>query len=311
MHTVVARPTPKQIALAVSAAFAMSAPLLTMAAPFTVSATYTLGSFAGPPGAINSPQTDCSNSGKDALIFTGSGANNIGIHTYGCGLQQFEFGSRSSGEGTYFVDGHTNYSDTFTGDSFSFSVSPGHTGAWGSPTFLPGEFQEASMSLLLKIDGNTHMDESFFVRVDSAGVTFNHLAPVGLLSFSTLSGPASFDFIVSSLDETLLGLGAGPHTVSYDIFTQARGNVSATSSCLAPVSGGGGGYEVGLAAVPGDGGEGGSTFAVYCGAGAQTGDPIHPFPRAIPEPDTGSLAALGVAAMAFAGLRRRKKNWQQ
>jgi hypothetical protein len=283
----------------------MSVPLLAFAGPFTVTAGYNLGTSSS-AGLTDVPPGPCSSSGLDALEFTGSGSNNIGIHTYGCGLGQFQFGSRSSGEGTYFVDGHVNYSDTFTGTDFSFTVSPGHTGAWGSPGFASGEFQQGSMRLLLTIDSVTYMDESFSVRVDSTGTTASHGGTVQLLSFTPVSGTSSFDYIVNALNDTINGLADTSHTVSYDIFTEASGNITATSSCLAPVSQGGGGYNQPTAF----GGVGPSNFAVYCGAGAQTGDPLPPFPRAVPEPGSGALVALGAAAMAIANLRRRKKKLQ-
>ena len=92
--------------------------------------SYNLGSdLSG--GATPSPTTPCGTGGTDALVFTGSGVNNIGIHSYSCGLGFFEFGSRSSGENTYYVDGSASViGDLPSGASgFGFFISPGQVGA--------------------------------------------------------------------------------------------------------------------------------------------------------------------------------------
>ena len=65
----------KLLPLCMLAAFALGAPAV-HAVPFTINASYNLGSSSG-PGGTASPQGDCgdpSTGGRDAGIFTGSGA---------------------------------------------------------------------------------------------------------------------------------------------------------------------------------------------------------------------------------------------
>lgn len=164
------------IALALVAALAAVAPPASAAVVQTGVGSYNLGSDSS-AGATASPSSACGSGGQDALVFTGSGANNIGIHSYSCGLGFFQFGSRSSGENTYDVDGTASVIGSLTtaGGGFGFFISPGQVGAFGSTAFGACEYQESMLSIKLLIDGVVLLDDAFNTKVDTGGAqTFSH-----------------------------------------------------------------------------------------------------------------------------------------
>jgi hypothetical protein len=322
----------KCIAIGSALAAALSYSSMSSAAA-VITASYNLGTPSA-AGATNEPAGPCQG-GADALRFTGSGSNNIGIHTYSCDYYgtngaTTSFGSRSSGENTYYVDGSVVVTDTFNGSAFTYHVSAGEVGAFGSTLFGAGEFQRAELAVRMTLDGALILDQSWFALVGVGGtVEFasnaNPLASDSIgYTFNASAAYVSFD--IFDLYRTIGGLSAGSHTVSYSITSKAFGNVNAGSAaannCFAPayytnpVGGGGGG-------VPGGGEgepnlqfalalaeEGGGTIPVSCGAGARSGDPFNIEPgivalaadNPVPLPAPLALAGLGLAVM---GLRRR------
>ena len=276
--------------------------------------SYNLGTDSS-VGATPSLITACGTGGTDALVFTGSGSNNIGIHSYSCGLGIFEFGSRSSGENTYYVDGSASVSGALPSgaSSFGFYISPGQVGAFGSTAFGAGEYQEATLSIKLMIDGDSYLDDLFHTKIGAGGLiddathlSFGSLGPVSS-SFNAGAGFASFTVFGGSYFVPL-----SPdvdHTISYVISSLAKGRVTSPTACrgIGPQ----GGFEE-TGAEFGDGnGDGGpigdGSFSAYCGAGAQSGDPFPPLARELPEP--GSLALLSVALglLSLPALQRRRK----
>ncbi len=273
-------------------------------------ASYNLGS-SSPPGGTASPSTSCGAGGQDSLIFTGSGVNNIGIHSYSCGTGFYQFGSRSSGENTYYVDGRAGLEGSLsTLGGFSFFINAGEVGAFGSTAFAAGEFQKSMLSIKLVIDGTTYMDEAWSSEVGAGGAITSSYASTGPYSvFNSYTSGAGYASYGLSGGGYFIGLADGDHDISYVMSSLAAGNVSSTSACTAvlyPAGGGGDGVGKGVEALAlvNEGGGAGDPFSSYCGAGARSGDPFSPaIARVLPEPASAGLTA--VALLAALGLRRR------
>lgn len=276
--------------------------------------SYNLGTDV-PPGATAAPQTSCGSGGQDALVFTGSGGNNIGIHSYSCGFGLYEFGSRSSGEGTYYVDGSGSVVGdiSVTGGGFSVFVSPGQVGAFGSTSFVAGEYQRSELSIELRIRPagstaafTTLLDEDWFVEVSTGGAVTNAYTSNGTnaVNSSFMSGNGYGSYAVTG-QGFFFALSDGLYEIDYDISSLARGNITTTTSCRGIIADGGFG-EAHAAAQRAAAAEDGS-FAAYCGAGAQSGDPFPspPIARALVVSEPGSLALIGIAGLL--GLRGRRR----
>ncbi len=313
----------KRLSLGLVGALTFGVSALSNAAA-VVTASYNLGSSSG-PGATNVPTTACgfSNSaGADALEFTSSGNNSIGIHTYSCNFSAANatsFGSRSSGENTFYADGLVTVNETFTGDSFTFNVDAGAVGAFGSSLFGADEYQSAKLRVFMSVDGNTILDEMFSAFVGQNGiVSMNRIIGAGAslaIDAAEETGAGYGAFNIFGLFETL-ALSAGVHTVSYTIGSVASGNVDtagpAASDCGAPGSytRGGGGEEAAARFAVADLAEG--LTNVYCGAGSRSGDPFGPGIARVfngllvdnPVPVPAPLALLGAGFFAL-GFRRR------
>ncbi|WP_457421794.1 PEP-CTERM sorting domain-containing protein [Roseateles sp. P5_E7] len=292
------------------------------------SGSYNLGSSAG-PGGTAAGTSNCGSlqpfSGTDALEFNGSGINNIGIHAYSCFDSGFiSFGSRSSGENTYYAQGVASVSGLLSiadpGDTFSFFINPGEVGAFGSTAFSSGEFQKASLTIQLVITDAagtsvTYLDEAWSAEVGENGsITKSHESN-GTRSvssnFNTGSGYYSYGIAGGGYD---IDLGPGDYNISYVMTSIASGNVLTTGICTAYLQGNK--NQEGVAARVAEGPEGpptGEAFTSYCGAGARSGDPFpgggEPIARAqaveLPEPMTVGLTLT--ALLAAAGVRRRNK----
>lgn len=307
--------------------------LATLAAPafaaltYVGSGNYNLGSSSG-PGATSSSASDCGTlqpgGGRDALEFTGSGVNNIGLHAYACnnaGLT--DFGSRASGENTYFVQGIGGVMGTFStsdGDGFSFTINAGEVGAFGSAAFGAGEFQKSSLTIQLVIDGTTYMDLAWSAEVSANGAiakSYTTGASTLLVGTTETSGSGYFSYGLAG-DSYFIDLADGEHEISYLMTSEASGNILTTGVCTAVLYGEKRG-EGGEVAAFNEGPQGpvaGEAFTSYCGAGARTGDPFggpfdnDPIARAqavndLPEPMTAGLTLT--ALLAAVGVRRRNK----
>lgn len=302
----------------------LTAALTALTAPAWAALTYTgvgaynLGSASG-PGGTAAASSACGNiAGQDALEFNGSGVNNIGIHAYACDDQLSNFGSRSSGENTYFAQGLASITGSlFTPElgGFSFFVNAGEVGAFGSTAFTAGEFQKSRLTIKLIIDGVTYMDEAWRAEVGAGGTLTNSYVSSGLLSVGTVSnsGAGYYSYGLSG-GPYFISLAEGDHEISYTMVSEAAGNILSTGVCTAYLQGGRQEAAAALAAVA-EIPEGPITdqpFASYCGAGARSGDPFpsgepiaRPFAGQLPEPMSAGLTLAALAAAA--GARRRAK----
>lgn len=285
---------------------------------FTATGSYNLGSASSSGGTAIVP-TSCGLGGQDVLDFPGAGLDNAVVHAYSCDDNQVNFGSRSSGENSFFATGTASVLGTLTtGDNgvFAFTISPGEIGAFGSTAFAAGEFQKAKLSIALMIDGKKYIDSVWSAEVGAGGVVTksyvsNADAGVALdLDYSFNDGPGFYSYGLFGGDYAV-ALGDGEHNISYVMTSEASGSVLDTSVCTAYLQGNG------RAAARGDGEVGvegppvGEAFTSYCGAGARSGDPFPPnvaIARAqdveqLPEPMSAGLALT--ALLAAVGARRR------
>ena len=303
-------------ALGLAAALA-AAPLSALAVPVQSAAgSYNLGTDVA-LGATAAPTSVCSGSGVDALEFTSAGANSIGIHSYSCGLTQYAFGTRSSGQNSYYVDGSASVIGQVTlsaGSGFSFSISPGQVGAFGSTAFTAGEYQESSLSIQLAIDNVVYIDQVFHAMVGVGGAqTFSNVSSgsiTALSNFNSGAGYVSYDLLGGDFN---IGLADGTYEVSYVMTSLARGNIISTTSCTG--IGAGRGLDAqhaggGIAASAVIGIDDGS-FPSHCGAGAQSGDPFPALAQPLPEPGSIGLVGLAGAMLVLAPVIRRRRPGQR
>jgi len=291
--------------------------------------SYNLGSASGPGGTV-ATISDCGTPaggdfGHDTLEFNGSGINNIGIHAYSCNdAGNSNFGSRSSGENTYYAQGIASIIGTIGGTDtadFSFFINPGEVGAFGSTAFTAGEFQKSKLTIKLTIDGVAYLDEAWSAEVGVGGLISNSYEHHGSESVgstgTTGAGYYSYGIAGGFYSIDLLPTSDGSdHIFSYVMTSEASGNVLTTGICTAYLQGNK--NQEGIAArfaAAAEGPEGPPTnepFTSYCGAGARSGDPFpdnEPIARAqavdLPEPMTAGLTLT--ALLAAAGVRRRSK----
>jgi MYXO-CTERM domain-containing protein len=298
---------------------AMSAPALA-ALTYTGAGSYNLGSASGPGGTPATSVSCGTISGQDALEFNGSGVNNIGIHAYACDNDASYFGSRASGENTYFAQGLASIMGSlFTAElgGFSFVVNAGEVGAFGSTAFTAGEFQKSKLTIKLVIDGTTYMDEAWSAEVGTGGALVNSYVSTGPYAVGTVSnsGDGYYSYGLAG-GSYFIPLTEGDHEISYTMVSEAAGNILSTGVCTAYLQGGR--QEAAAAVAVAEVREGPITdqpFASYCGAGARSGDPFpsgepiaRPFVGELPEPMSAGLTLAALAAAA--GVRRRsvKKN---
>lgn len=289
----------------------------TAAPTYSAAGSYNLGTDSA-AGATASPTTTCGNNGStDALVFTGAGANSIGIHSYACSDSFYSaFGSRSSGENTYYVDGNGTVGGTFSGTGFNFFIANGEVGAFGSTAFGAGEYQESTLSIKLVIDGNTYIDDVWQVLIGAGGVmtaSYNCASVMCVNTGPLVSGPGYGSYSVFGGFYDVSNLADGVHDIAYSIQSMARGRVINTGNCRGvygnPGFQGEGGEETAAAAfVEGPGEDNpGEPFNSYCGAGAQSGDPFGIDPAiARPLPEPGVLGLTSLALLGLMGLRRRR-----
>lgn len=295
--------------LALSAALA----LLTMPAwaelTYVGTGTYDLGS-----GSTVANNSSCGLvSGRDALDFRGSSQGNVGIHAYACDGNVTNFGSRASGDGTYSAQGIASITGSLTfGEDglFSFFINPGEVGAFGSTALTASEYQKASLTIKLVIDGVTYMDEAWSAVVTAGGDTSaSSYTSLGSYSVGTNvnSGDGYYSFGLSG-GYYDIALTEGTHDISYVMTSTASGFVDSTSVCTGFLQGGNFGEVGTFVAEEGGGAPTGQAFTAYCGSGARSGDPFNdPIARVlvqdVPEPMTASLVLAGL--LAAGGVRRR------
>lgn len=271
---------------------------------YTGTGSYNVGTSSGPGGTV-AASGPCGNiAGQNTEEFNGAGADNIGIHAYACDNSLSSFGARASGENTYFAQGIASIIGTQGGSDsadFAFIINPGEVGAFGSTAFMAGEFQKASLSIKLVIDGTTYLDEAWSAEVGTGGAITKSYDHGGLLSvgWTSTEGPGYFSYGIAggSYSIPLLALpGNVDHNISYVMTSEASGNITTTSTCTAVL------YDS-------NGQMPGAAFAAACGAGSRSGDPnndpIASPQNRMPEPVTAGLTLT--ALLAAAGARRRTR----
>lgn len=299
----------------------LAAALTALAAPawaeltYTATGSYKLGSSSGLGGTALSPTTCGNNAGQDVLGSDGAGVNNIFIHAYACDDSVSSFGSRSSGENTFYALGTATIAgsiDVAEDSGFSFFISAGEVGAFGSTAFGAGEFQKSKLTIKLEIDGVTYLDEAWSAEILAGGASgtssYSSNGPE-TVGFTTDIGAGFFSYGILG-GSFFIPLSEGSHDISYVMTSEASGNILTTSACTAFLQSPRNQEGFAAAEVP-EGPGTGEPFAAYCGAGARSGDPFgDPIARALPpgelpEPMSAGLALT--ALLAAAGARRRAK----
>jgi len=305
-------PTAKILPLAALLA-ALSTPAWA-ALTYTGTGAYNLGSSSGPGGTVVVPTACGTSQGQDSLAFPGLGSNNVGIHAYACDDDATNFGSRASGENTFFATGTASIVGSLSlneGQEFTFVINPGEVGAFGSSSFGSDEFQKASLKVRLIVDGTTYLDELWSAQVGAGGLVTPLYQSNGLnqLDYNIVSGTGFHSYGISGRSYTL-DLTPGEHNIFYEMVSEASGQVSSTGICTAVLQDGAGRAET-FAEVEGP--ALGQAFTSYCGAGARLGDPWaladEPIARAqaveLPEPMSAGLTLT--ALLAAIGVRRRTR----
>ncbi|MCY4745213.1 hypothetical protein NYO99_09540 [Pelomonas sp. UHG3] len=312
---------------------ALAATLAALAAPTWAAPTYTgVGSYnlgsATPPGLTAAGSSSCGAAlGQDAIAFDGdANGNNIVVHAYACDGTPNYFGSRASGENTFYANGVGSVLTQLTldaADGFSFYLDAGEVGAFGSTAFAAGEFQKAMLAIKLQITNTTSgqtttwLDELWSVEVAAGGAVTNSYTSNGTYAISSSGTGGAADGFYSygfAGGNYFIPLDAGTYDISYVMTSTASGQVSQTSVCTAYLQSnknleGGGEVAALVAEVPDE--PRGEAFTSYCGAGARTGDPfpaiarVQDVPAGLPEPMSAGLALT--ALLAAAGVRRRRQ----
>lgn len=280
------------LALAIAAARADAA---------TVSATYQYTLNSGP--VFSDSASD--GSVVDLLPSDYVGNSNIFGHHYA--YDNGNFGTRSSGSGTYAKSGTASWSSTFTNSgtmavalSAAFLIDAGDVSVslFGTGTVTAGVLGE------IKVDGNTLFATSVAMESVDGGTatlaTTGTALPVNSQALTTGYGFYGWDQYLSTID---LGLVDPGQTVTIDYIL-----ASYATSSIAICEGGGYGY-----GGEGYGGYGGYGSCDSASSMGRIGDPVQLSAAnhfvltasevATPEPASAAVLGAGLAALAF---RRRR-----
>jgi len=231
---------------------------------------------------------------------TDTTGNNIFYHTYGG--DNGVFGSRSSGEGSYEVDGQYSFRETYTASggaaAFSFEIIPGEieTSTSGSP-LIGGDELFASYALEIFLNGSRIWNSAAEILEMSTGV---NLDKTGTDIGGVQSGGR---YAWGTYNETLdLGNFASGETleISFDLTTDAYGILNNTAGCF----GNGESEEdegvAPLAVAATDEGSCGGSIARIGDPNSLTGG--NTFVVTGVNPGTGAMPSPGGAALLVAGL---------
>lgn len=231
---------------------------------------------------------------------TTNSANSVFYHTYGDDAGNF--GSRSSGNGNFDIDGQYSFNNTYTASGstslFSFHVVPGELAFYGSAGLTGTDQLTASYFLDILLNGVSIWSSG--AKLEQNGGSVNLINQVGASLGSYTAG--SFQYNMNDYTNTLTlndyaTINNGDtYTIDYVLTTKATGNLTCTGSS-SNTSGGGAADPT----KPENHDSTGNTDPC-AGAVARIGDPfgVHD----VPEPSTIALLGLGLAGFGIA--RRRK-----
>ena len=225
--------TRKLLPLCVAGAMAGLSPVAANAVVLKATGVYTLG------GAGSVTVTDDAPPGTsvDIIPYVNDAAgNSVFFHVYG--NDSNVFGSRSSGEGTFTAEGTFFLSEDFNVAGpglqeffLDFTVDAGEISVncfAGGPFCDTGAGGSASYSIDIRVDGNQVASSTASVSIsDSATGEVNGPATGEFVLDGVLSGStgqsASYSWSTSSFTQSLGLLGAGAHTLTYELVTTAIG----------------------------------------------------------------------------------------
>lgn len=180
-----------------------------------------------------------SNAFPDVLSFTGSGSSHAGLHSYGNIFGNF--GSRSSGDGVYLVNGGFQIVQSFTNTgasaqaaTFHFSITPGILQNTVNTTLSGSSYVEAGLNFDLKRDASTVWDSSAALRTDASGV---HYSTGGSDTSLYAGGGSMYNVLGVSKDVDLGVINAGQTIqLTYTLTTYANGDAPAGDPVYVPES---------------------------------------------------------------------------
>ena len=112
------------------------------------------------------------------------GTNGAGLHSYGSASG--DFGSRSSGNGTYEVTGGFKILETITNDtgsaasaSFNFYITPGYLNNMIQNALAAGDFVNAGVSFDIKVNGSSIWTSQASLATNDQGATTFSKSGVG------------------------------------------------------------------------------------------------------------------------------------
>lgn len=172
----------------------------------------------------------------DVLEFPYSGDNSAGLHSYGNAYGTF--GSRSSGYGTYDVNGAFQFKATIRNNDiapqtikFKFYITPGLLSNEVNAALTGGQFLEAGTSFNIAVNGTSRWASSASLRSDATALGQFSTSGVNLYTGAGLQRTIAGGNY--EIDLGVLNAGQSLDMV-YDLTTYAKGNSPAGAGIEIP-----------------------------------------------------------------------------